>query len=79
MCDPAVEQLLKRFEHFSDRRELVTAARALDRVLRHQHIVVPNWYSDRYRIIYRRTLGIPARPPKYYQAASWALQTWWVK
>lgn len=79
VCDPAVEQLLKRFEHFADRRELVTAARALDRVLRHQHIVVPNWYSDRYRIIYRRTLGIPARPPKYYQAASWALQTWWVK
>ena len=79
ICDPAVEQLLKQFEHFNNRTELITATRALDRVLRHQYLVVPNWYSNQYRVIYRNTLGIPQRAPKYYTASNWALQTWWVK
>lgn len=79
ICDPAVEQLLKQFEHFNNRTELITAARALDRVLRHHYLVVPNWYSNQYRVIYRNTLGIPSRPPKYYSASDWALQTWWAK
>ena len=79
ICHPAVEQLLKQFEHFNNRAELTTAARALDRVLRHQYLVVPNWYSNQYRVIYRNTLGMPSRAPKYYSASDWALQTWWVK
>lgn len=77
VCHPAVEALLPRFAQFADREELETASRALDRVLRHQYIVIPNWYADRYRVVYRKTLGVPARPPKYYSAADWALQTWW--
>ncbi|MDO5059270.1 MAG: extracellular solute-binding protein [Neisseria sp.] len=79
VCHPAVERLLPRFKQFNNRAELETAARALDRVLRHQYIVVPNWYADRYRVIYRKTLGVPAAPPKYYSAQQWALQTWWSK
>ncbi|MDO4878044.1 MAG: extracellular solute-binding protein [Neisseria sp.] len=79
ICDPAVEQLLKHFEHFETRAELITAARALDRVLRHHYLLIPNWYSGTYRVIYRNTLAMPSRPPKYYTPAEWALQTWWVK
>ncbi|MBF0804654.1 MULTISPECIES: extracellular solute-binding protein [unclassified Neisseria] len=79
VCDPAVEALLKHFESFETRTELVAASRALDRVLRHQYIVVPNWYTDRYRVVYRNTLGIPARQPKYYTPAEWALSAGWVK
>ena len=79
MCDPAIEVLLKRFESFNNRADLVASARALDRVLRHQYIIVPNWYSDTYRVIYRENLGVPSRPPKYYSAMDWALKTWWVQ
>ncbi|UOO82396.1 extracellular solute-binding protein [Uruburuella testudinis] len=79
VCDPAVEALLPQFAGFKNREELTAAARALDRVIRHQYIIVPNWYSDRHRVIYRNTLGMPARAPKYYQAMDWALKAGWVK
>lgn len=77
VCDPAVERLLKHFEQFGSRRELITAARALDRVLRHQCLVVPNWYTDTNRMVYRKTLGVPPQTPKYYYGTDWAVKTWW--
>lgn len=77
VCHPAVEKLLTRFEHFDNRRELTAAARSLDRVLRHQYIAIPNWYSPNYNVIYRADLRRPAKLPLYYQPQSWALQTWW--
>ncbi|MDO4249019.1 MAG: extracellular solute-binding protein [Neisseria sp.] len=79
ICDPAIESLLPNFAQFKNRADLVASARALDRVLRWQYLVIPNWHSNQYRVIYRNTLGIPARPPKYYAATEWALSTWWDK
>ncbi|RPD86983.1 ABC transporter substrate-binding protein [Neisseria weixii] len=79
VCDPAVDVLLKRFENFSSREELIVSARALDRVLRHQYIVVPNWFSDRYRVVYLNNLGIPSTLPKYYSPLDWALSSAWIK
>lgn len=79
LCDEAVEALLKRFSSFTSRADLVASARALDRVLRWQYLVVPNWYSAKKRVIYRNTLAMPERLPKYYDATTWALETWWVK
>ncbi|QEY23640.1 extracellular solute-binding protein [Neisseria animalis] len=79
VCNPAVEKLLKRFEHFNSRAELETAARALDRVIRHQYIIVPNWYADTFRVVYRDNLGIPARMPLYYYPTEWALSSGWRK
>lgn len=79
VCDPAVEALLPKFASFSNREELTAAARALDRVIRHQYIIVPNWYSDRHRVIYRNTLAVPAQKPEYYQAMDWVLKAGWIK
>lgn len=79
VCDPAIDKLLKHFEHFENRAQLVATAQALDRVLRHQYLVIPNWYSNQHRVIYRQHLGIPEHKPKYYSAMEWALQTGWVK
>ena len=77
ICDPAIERLLPNFASFKNREDLVASARALDRVLRWQYLVIPNWHSNVYRVIYRDTLGIPAKAPKYYAATDWALSTWW--
>lgn len=79
ICQPAVEKLLKKFEHFNSREELVVSARALDRVLRHQYLLVPNWYSADYRVIYCDNLGVPATLPLYYSPSDWALSTMWRK
>ena len=78
VCHPAVEALLKHFEHFDNRAGLLAASRALDRVMRHQYIVVPNWHSDRYRVVYRSDFKVPERQPKYYHPVERALTTGWI-
>ncbi len=78
-CHPAVEAVLKRFEHFNNRAELITAARSLDRVLRHEYYVIPNWYADAWRMAYWDKFQHPDVLPRYYEGTTWALETWWAK
>ena len=79
ICRPEIEKLLTHFGSFRNRAELQTAARALDRTIRHQYIIVPAWYADRYRVVYRNNLGIPQTLPKYYDPVSFVLSTAWKK
>jgi microcin C transport system substrate-binding protein len=75
--DPAVDKLVDALVGATTRRELVAAARALDRVLMHKYIVVPHWYSSTHRVAYRNRFGIPATAPLYYQADPYVISTWW--
>lgn len=75
--DPAVDQMLAALVAAKTRKELVAASRALDRVLLHKYIVVPQWYSTTHRIAYRSRFGMPARLPPYYQANPYVISTWW--
>ncbi len=77
--DPAVDVLLRRFTRFTDRAELVTASRALDRVLRAEYLLVPNWHMAVHRVAYWNRFNYPATLPAYYQPLEWALKTWWSK
>lgn len=75
--DPAVDKLVGALVQADTRAELVSAARALDRVLLHQYIVVPHWYSSTHRVAYRNRFGIPEVAPKYYQADPYVISSWW--
>jgi microcin C transport system substrate-binding protein len=76
--DPAVDALLEHALAARTRPELSAALRALDRVLRHQHLVIPHWYSNRHRIAWRAgRFEQPVTLPRYFQAESWVLATWW--
>nr|WP_217343910.1 extracellular solute-binding protein [Noviherbaspirillum sp. L7-7A]MBV0877998.1 extracellular solute-binding protein [Noviherbaspirillum sp. L7-7A] len=75
--DPVVDKLVDALVAANTRRELVAAARALDRVLMHKYIVVPHWYSSTHRVAYRNRFGIPATAPLYYQADPYVISTWW--
>jgi microcin C transport system substrate-binding protein len=75
--DPAVDQLLQTLVRSDTRTELVAAARALDRVLLHKHIVVPHWYSATHRVAYRNRFGRPEIAPRYYQADPHVISSWW--
>ncbi|WP_370543411.1 extracellular solute-binding protein [Herbaspirillum sp. Sphag1AN] len=75
--DPVVDQLVTALVKATTRKELVAAARGLDRVLLHQHIVIPHWYSSTHRIAYRNRFGMPERLPLYYQADPYVISTWW--
>jgi microcin C transport system substrate-binding protein len=73
--DPAVDSLVDGLIGSGSRQALVDHARALDRVLLWNYILIPNWYINTWRIAYSSRLGHPAVPPKYDPG----MYTWWVK
>ena len=77
--DPAVDALLEKLIYASDRKHLVTAAQALDRVLLHGEYIVPNWYIANHRTAYWSGLAYPEKLPLYYDADGWMLRMWWKK
>ncbi|MFM1991768.1 MAG: hypothetical protein RJA99_4725 [Pseudomonadota bacterium] len=77
--DPAVDALIRTLLSSGNRAELVTAAKALDRVLRSGWYLVPHFYVASHRVAYRDVLAYPAALPKYYAAPTWMLKTWWFK
>jgi microcin C transport system substrate-binding protein len=77
--DPAVDAIVRRLLQSDSRAELVAAARALDRVLRHGWYLVPHFYAATHRVAYRDTLAHPPSMPIFYAAQPWLLKTWWMK
>lgn len=77
--DPAVDALVEKIVYAQDRRSLVDATRALDRVLLWNHYLVPNWYIASHRIAYWDKFAWPKTMPLYFEAESWVLKTWWMK
>jgi microcin C transport system substrate-binding protein len=78
--DPAVDALLEKVVSAHKRPELVAALRSLDRVMRHGHYVVQQYYSTTYRIAYRAgKFEQPKVMPDYYQPEDWVVSTWWGK
>jgi len=77
--DPVVDALIEKVIYAPDRRQLVTAVRALDRVLLHGEYLIPNWYIATHRVAYWDRFGMPEHLPLYYNADSWMRMTWWKK
>lgn len=75
--DPAVDAIVQRLLGSRTRAELVTSARALDRVLRSGWYLVPHFYAPMHRVAWRKRLAHPQRLPLYYAAEPWVLKTWW--
>lgn len=73
--DPAVDALVEAIVAAEDRAALVTACRALDRVLTWSHYVVPHWHNRTSRIAYWNKFSRPPIDPKY----GVDLDTWWVE
>jgi len=78
--DPAVDALVNLAMSSTTRPQLIARLRALDRVLRHGHYVIPQWYSNTYRIAYRAgKFEQPEVKPLYYTPEDWVISTWWRK
>lgn len=72
--DPVIDELIEKLIHAPDRASLVTATRALDRVLLWNYLVIPHWHSDRFRIAYWNNFKQPSTPPRYGLGV---IDTWW--
>ena len=78
--DPAVDAIVNLALSAATRPQLVARLRALDRVLRHGHYVIPQWYSSTHRVAYRAgKFEQPEVKPLYYAADDWVVLTWWRK
>ena len=71
---PVVDALAMKALEAQSREELVTAIRALDRVLRAGHYWVPQWYKASHHIAYWNKFGRPETKPKYDRGI---VDTWW--
>jgi microcin C transport system substrate-binding protein len=70
----AIDTLVDAIISAPDRAALVTATRALDRVLQWEYYVIPNWHSRVARIAYWDRFARPKELSKYGYLGS----TWWV-
>lgn len=71
---PAVDRLIDHIVGAPSREALVTASRALDRVLLAHHYVIPHYHVNAYRIAYWDFLERPATTPRY----ALGFDAWWV-
>ena len=79
ISSPVVDALVLDIIQAKDREEVVTASRALDRVLLYGEYLVPNWYINVHRVAYWNKFGIPETQPLYYDPTSWLLKAWWIE
>ena len=73
--DPVVDALIEQLINAQDRDSLITATRALDRVLLWGHYVIPHWHLNEYRIARHKQIKIPEVRPDY----GLPIDTWWVE
>jgi microcin C transport system substrate-binding protein len=75
--NPAVDALVEAIISATTRAELVTATHALDRILWHEHYVVPQWYIATHRVTYWNKLTYSKTLPLYFGPLG-HLMYWWV-
>jgi microcin C transport system substrate-binding protein len=74
IADAAVDALIEEVIVAADRNSLITAVRALDRVLMWNHYVIPQWFKAAHNIAYWNIFGRPTTKPRYSPGYP---DTWW--
>ena len=56
----------------------LAACHALERVITHSHVFIPQWFSGTHRLAYNAwRLERPTVTPPYFRGETWAIDTWW--
>ena len=74
ISDPVIDALIERIIAADSRASLVTACKALDRVIRAGRYWVPHWYKASHWLAYWDVFGRPATKPRYARGIP---ETWW--
>ncbi|MEO8421772.1 MAG: extracellular solute-binding protein [Hyphomicrobium sp.] len=72
--DPVVDALITKVVEAKSRADLVTAGRALDRVLRAGYYWVPQWYKAEHNVAFWNEFSRPDVKPKFDEGV---IDTWW--
>ena len=76
---PVIDALLSQLVKTRDREKLITFAKVIDRILLNEHYIVPQWFIAYHRVAYWDKFYQPQILPKYFNAKSWMIQSWWIK
>lgn len=77
---PAVDALISAMTRASSKADLLPACRALERVIAHSHVLIPQWSAPTHRIVFNSwRLEQPGAMPPYSQGEGWAIDTWWAR
>lgn len=72
--DPAIDALIEQVVAAETRSTLITACRALDRVIRAGRYWIPHWYLAAHRVAYWDMFGFPPKKPGFSRGIP---ETWW--
>lgn len=72
--NPVVDELIELIVAAKSREELVNTAMALDRVLLHNHYLMPQYFGPTYRVAYWNKLERPDVMPE----SQLGFDTWWI-
>lgn len=76
--NPVVDALVELVINAPNRTELVIRTRALDRVLLHNHYVIPQWGVLDHRLVYWDKFKQPDIAPKFDPTFGTGLMSWWI-
>ena len=74
IADPAIDKLIDVIIAANTCEEMITACRALDRVIRAGRYWIPHWYKASHWIVYWDVFNRPAAQPRYFRGIP---DTWW--
>ncbi len=77
---PAVDAILDHLVGAKTKPGYLAACHALERVITHSHVFIPQWYSGTHRMAYNAwRLAMPTVIPLYYRGETWAVDVWWAQ
>ena len=77
---PAVDAILSHMVGAKTQPEYLAACHALERVITHSHVFIPQWFSGTHRMAYNaHRLQKPEVTPPYFRGEAWAIDAWWAK
>ena len=75
---PAVDAILSHMVGAKTQPDYLAACHALERVITHSHVFIPQWFSGTHRMAYNAwRLERPTVTPPYFRGETWAIDTWW--
>ncbi len=74
MTDPVIDELIEKIIAADTRSGLVTACKALDRVIRSGRYWIPHWYKPSHWLAFWDVFGRPATKPRFGRGIP---ETWW--
>lgn len=73
----AIDSLIGTIINAASRKELVTATRALDRILWFGYYSVPHWFIKSYRVTYWNKFKLPKKSPTFFSPMFYFMEYGW--